>query len=147
MLELGKKYGMGLQLINILRDAGNDLKAGRCYFPEDELRTIGLEPAKILREPDRFETVYKKWHEEAEQGIRSGMQYAHAIRSRRIRGATALPALIGARTLALLRNAGATALQKTVKMPRSEVRALFASVALRLADREHLNALFLEALE
>src|SRR5207249_147900 len=147
MLELGRQYGCGLQLINILRDAGNDLKAGRCYFPEDELRTIGLEPAKILREPDRFETVYKKWHEEAEQGIRSGMQYAHAIRSRRIRGATALPALIGARTLALLRNAGATALQKTVKMPRSEVRALFASVALRLADREHLNALFLEALE
>jgi farnesyl-diphosphate farnesyltransferase len=37
MLALGRRYGMGLQLINVLRDAGTDLRAGRCYFPEDEL--------------------------------------------------------------------------------------------------------------
>ena len=30
MLALGRRYGMGLQLINILRDAGTDLRAGRC---------------------------------------------------------------------------------------------------------------------
>lgn len=146
MLELGKKYGMGLQLINILRDAGTDLREGRCYFPKEELDAIGLEPEKILREPALFEPVHQKWHEEAEQGLRSGMQYTHAIRNRRIRGATALPALIGARTLALLRNAGLTALQHSVKMPRSEVRAMLLSVAIRFADREHLRGLFLEAL-
>ncbi len=147
MLDLGEKYGRGLQLINILRDAGTDLRAGRCYFPEDELNTIGLEPAKILREPGRFESVYQKWHEEAEHGLRSGMQYVHAIQDRRVRGATALPALIGARTLALLRNAGSMALQNKVKMPRKEVRAMIVSVAMRLADREYLRELFLEALE
>src|SRR6202011_3675399 len=37
MFDLGKRYGVGLQLINILRDAGSDLKAGRCSFPADEL--------------------------------------------------------------------------------------------------------------
>jgi farnesyl-diphosphate farnesyltransferase len=147
MLELGKKYGMGLQLINILRDAGTDLRAGRCYFPKEELDTIGLEPDKILLEAGRFEAVQQKWHEEAEQGLRSGMQYAHAIRNRRVRAATALPALIGARTLTLLRNAGVAALQNNVKMPRSEVRGMVLSVMLRLADREYLRALFLEALE
>jgi farnesyl-diphosphate farnesyltransferase len=147
MLELGKKYGMGLQLINILRDTGTDLRAGRCYFPKEELDTIGLEPDKILLEPGRFEAVHRKWHEEAEQGLRAGMQYAHAIRNRRVRGATALPALIGARTLALLRNRGATGLQNNVKMARREVRAMMVSVALRLADRDHLRALFLKALE
>jgi farnesyl-diphosphate farnesyltransferase len=31
MLTLGKSYGMGLQLVNILRDVGTDLRAGRCY--------------------------------------------------------------------------------------------------------------------
>src|SRR5213594_4830214 len=36
MLALGKRYGMALQLINVLRDAGSDLRAGRCYFPEFE---------------------------------------------------------------------------------------------------------------
>src|SRR5262249_18221683 len=30
MLDLAKRYGTGLQLINILRDAGADLRAGRC---------------------------------------------------------------------------------------------------------------------
>ncbi len=37
MLDHGKRYGKGLQLINILRDAGSDLRAGRCYFPNEEL--------------------------------------------------------------------------------------------------------------
>ena len=31
-------YGKGLQLINILRDAGSDFRNGRCYFPKGELR-------------------------------------------------------------------------------------------------------------
>ena len=39
MLALGAQYGKGLQLVNILRDIGSDLKAGRCYLPEDELRS------------------------------------------------------------------------------------------------------------
>src|SRR5881275_201554 len=42
MLALGKRYGMALQLINVLRDAGSDLRAGRCYFPEFELTAVNL---------------------------------------------------------------------------------------------------------
>src|SRR5205085_3906112 len=45
MLTLGKSYGMGLQLVNILRDAGADLRSGRCYFPEEELISTRLSPA------------------------------------------------------------------------------------------------------
>src|SRR5438477_7158246 len=40
MLAMAKRYGMGLQLINILRDAGTDLGAGRCYFPDDEFAVV-----------------------------------------------------------------------------------------------------------
>src|ERR1700693_115006 len=61
MLELGKHYGQGLQLINILRDAGDDLRAGRCYFPNEELAAVALEPSQILREPQRFLPIYRKW--------------------------------------------------------------------------------------
>ncbi|HTD00555.1 MAG TPA: squalene/phytoene synthase family protein, partial [Chthoniobacterales bacterium] len=53
MLATAKRYGMGLQLINILRDAGTDLRAGRCYFPDDELAVAAMEPSQILREPER----------------------------------------------------------------------------------------------
>jgi farnesyl-diphosphate farnesyltransferase len=54
MLALGMRYGMALQLINVLRDAGSDLRAGRCYFPEHELGAVHLTPSQILSDPERF---------------------------------------------------------------------------------------------
>jgi farnesyl-diphosphate farnesyltransferase len=147
MSDLGKRYGNGLPLINILRDAHSDLRAGRCYFPLQELKEIGLEPAHIMLEPGRFEFVLENWREEAQRGLTAGMNYVHAIRNRRLRAATALPALIGARTLSLLRAAGPSELQRNIKVPRSEVRAMFLRVATTLASRETLNKIFLDALE
>src|SRR6266851_1705360 len=85
MLATGKRYGMGLQLINILRDAGADLHAGRCYFPNEELAVAAMEPSQILREPERFQPIYRKWREKAERGIEAGLEYANAIRNRRVR--------------------------------------------------------------
>jgi farnesyl-diphosphate farnesyltransferase len=129
MRELGIRYGKGLQLINILRDAGDDLRNGRCYFPADELASLHLAPAEILRDPSRIESVVRKWRDKAEEGIEAGMEYAVAIRNRRVRFATALPAMIGARTLALFRQAGPDALRRKVKVPRAEVRKLIVSGA------------------
>ena len=130
MRELGRQYGQGLQLINILRDAGDDLRNGRCYFPVDELQEAGLSPGEVLRDPERAEAVFAKWREKAKHGLEAGIAYAVAIRNRRVRFATVLPALIGARTLALLREAGARALTQRVKVPRSEVRGMITSSVL-----------------
>jgi farnesyl-diphosphate farnesyltransferase len=146
MSDLGKRYGMGLQLINILRDAGTDVRAGRCYFPEEELAAIRMTAAEILREPDRFRPIYRKWREKAEEGLKAGMQYARAIQNRRVRAATALPALIGARTLALLRNAGGTALRRQIKVPRKEVRSIMRSLALTLASQNTIDKMFVKLL-
>lgn len=142
MSELGKRYGMGLQLINILRDAGSDLRSGRCYFPEEELAVIRLTPAEILREPDRLRPIYRKWREKAESALASGVKYSLAIRNRRVRAATVLPALIGARTLALLREAGGTALNRQIKVSRPEVRSMISSVVMTLASRKKIEAIF-----
>ena len=142
MLGMGKRYGMGLQLINILRDAGADLRAGRCYFPNEELAVAAMEPSQILREPERFQPIYRKWREKAEEGIEAGLKYANGIRNRRVRVATALPGLIGARTLALLRNAGTTALHRHIKVPRSEVRAIVASLILGFGARSRIESLY-----
>jgi len=114
MLGMGKRYGMGLQLIN------------------------------ILREPERFQPIYRKWREKAERGIEAGLEYANAIRNRRVRVATALPGLIGARTLALLRNAGATALHRRIKVPRKEVRAIGASLVFGFGGRSQIDSLYRE---
>ena len=95
MSELGKRYGMGLQLINILRDVGSDLRKGRCYFPEEELNTVYMNGADILREPDRFRPIFRKWREKAEEALESGMQYSLAIRSRRLRAAPSRTEIYG----------------------------------------------------
>jgi len=142
MLALGKRYGMALQLINVLRDAGADLRAGRCYFPEYELNAAHLSASQILSEPERFQPIYRMWLEKAETGLQCGIEYSHAIRNRRVRAATVLPALIGARTLALLNAAGPMALQRTVKVPRGEVRAMILSLAFTFVSHGKMDAIF-----
>src|SRR5437867_12342157 len=142
MLALGKRYGMALQLINVLRDAGSDLRAGRCYFPEHELSSVHLTPSQILSEPERFQPIYRTWLENAKAGLTSGMEYSYAIKNRRVRAATVLPALIGVRTLALLDESGPAALQRTVKVPRAEVRAMIFSLTLNMVSRRKMDAIF-----
>jgi farnesyl-diphosphate farnesyltransferase len=145
MLTLGKRYGMALQLINVLRDAGADLRSGRCYFPENELSAADLAASKILEEAERFQPIYRTWLNKAKAGLDCGMQYSRAIENRRVRGATVLPALIGARTLVCLGKAGSTALQHTVKVPRHEVRAMVLSLATAFASRRRIDAIFQQA--
>ncbi|HXM74709.1 MAG TPA: squalene/phytoene synthase family protein, partial [Chthoniobacterales bacterium] len=142
MLDLGKRYGMGLQLINILRDTGADLRAGRCYFPNEGLAAARMEPSQIMREPERFLPIYRQWREKAERGVEAGIQYSRAVRNRRVRAATVLPALIGARTLALLRDAGATALHRKIKVPRRDVRSIVLSLITSLASQSQIDAMF-----
>jgi len=142
MLALGRRYGMGLQLINVSRDAGSDLRTGRCYFPEDELRQVGLGAAEILSQSDRFQPIYQRWMEKAQDGLECGMKYSRAIRNRRVRAATVLPALIGARTLALLHKAGAGALHHAMKVPRREVRGIILSLAIHLASPRQIDTIF-----
>jgi len=142
MLALGRRYGMALQLINVLRDAGSDLRAGRCYFPEYELNAAHLTPSQILAEPERFQPIYRTWLEKAKAGLESGMEYSRAIENRRVRAATVLPALIGARTLALLQVAGTAALKRTVKVPRREVRAMIVRLALACGSRRQIESIW-----
>jgi farnesyl-diphosphate farnesyltransferase len=142
MLALGKRYGMALQLINVLRDAGSDLRAGRCYFPEHELIAAHLNSSQILAQPEAFQPIYRRWLEKARAGLESGMEYSDAIKDGRLRAATVLPALIGARTLSLLDAAGQIALQRMVKVPRREIRAMILRLTLTIASRKQINLIW-----
>ncbi len=142
MHSLGRDYGQGLQLVNILRDAGGDLRAGRSYLPAEELHSLGMNAGQALAAPQRLEPLLQKWRARAEQGMKAGLDYACAIRSWRIRLATVLPALLGIRTLALLRAAGSRALAEKIKMPRSEVRRIIFQCLRTLAAPATLRALF-----
>ncbi|MEO5722406.1 MAG: hypothetical protein ABIR71_13180 [Chthoniobacterales bacterium] len=69
------------------------------------------------------------------------MEYACAIEPWRVRLATVLPALIGARTLALLRDAGPEVFERRVKVERAEVRRILFSLVSRLASVSAIRAL------
>jgi len=109
--ERGRRYGMGLQLVNILRDVPEDLLKGRCYLPG----TGGTEPEELL-------AAMRPWLVKAEEWMGEGLVYARMIRGRRLRFASALPAMIGERTLVQLRTAGWEELATRVKVSRAEVR-------------------------
>ena len=141
MLEWGVEYGKGLQLVNILRDVGTDLRAGRCYLPAAELQAAGLAPADLFRDATRAEPILRAWQERAQQGLAAGVEYACAIEPWRVRLATVLPALIGLRTLALLREAGADVFERRVKVERAEVRRIIFALVSRLAAPPVLQTL------
>lgn len=130
MSALGVEYGKGLQLINVLRDTGADLQAGRSYLPAEELAMAS------------FGEVFIRWLERAEKKIGHGIEYCASLTNWRVRFATALPALIGARTIALLRDAGEEAPARKIKVSRRDVRRILAAAAVAMASPIALQALF-----
>jgi len=142
MLSLGVEYGKGLQLINILRDVGTDLRNGRCYLPAEEFHAAGISPEEILAKPERVEPIMQQWREKAAAGLKAGLEYSCAIRPGRVRFATVLPALIGTRTLALMCAAGANIFKQTVKVSRAEIRTIVSKMALNCASSSFLRRMF-----
>ena len=47
-LEFAGRLGLALQLINVVRDVGDDARRGRVYLPLDELQRFGVRAADLL---------------------------------------------------------------------------------------------------
>lgn len=117
MLELGRRYGQALQLLNILRDLPEDLRGGRCYLPLEEIGSADAAPPVLM-------AVSEKWLDRCRGHFDCGAEYVAAVANRRMRLAAALPLLIGARTLPLLEGADWQRLSAGVKISRREVKSL-----------------------
>ena len=107
--DLGVRYGMGLQLVNILRDLPEDLSQGRCYLP-----------VAAPDDRERMASLRKEWLDHAAVWLESGRRYASRLNHWRLRAASVLPALIGEDTVALLQAAPAG--EEKVKVTRKQVR-------------------------
>ena len=86
MRRQGVRFGKALQLVNVLRDCGKDLRIGRCYLPAPMLAQAGLTPAvaedmhrylAIANYEDRFviPTGHKEEAEDA-YGIRGACGFS-----------------------------------------------------------------------
>ncbi|MGF6775173.1 phytoene/squalene synthase family protein [Paraburkholderia sp. GAS334] len=105
-LNRGVRFGKALQLTNVLRDCGKDLRIGRCYIPSTMLDPFGLSPQDLLlpehsvrAQPLMFELVRKTIDH-----FREAVEYTLAIpaHSVRLRLACLWPIVIGLETLLLL---------------------------------------------
>lgn len=136
----GRRYGRGLQLVNVLRDLPRDLRRGRCFLPAVELHALGLAPADLLDPAagERVAPLLARWQARARRGLVSGFAYTGRLGRAgwRVRAATLLPAALGLATLRVLERAPAAARldpQVVLRVPRGEVRAIVARTALRAA--------------
>jgi phytoene synthase len=72
-LEYAARLGLALQLINVIRDVGDDARRGRLYIPVDELQRFEVRAADVLNgryvdgfvplmrfQADRARTVYRE---------------------------------------------------------------------------------------
>jgi farnesyl-diphosphate farnesyltransferase len=110
MLLRGIAYGKGLQLVNILRDLPADLANGRCYLPVAD-----------PHDRDRLLEIHQQWVERAGVWLESGFSYSSTLKSRKLRTASVLPAMIGVDTLARLKGVEWAALERRIRTPRSRV--------------------------
>lgn len=108
--DLGVRYGMGLQLVNILRDVPEDLANGRCYLPVADPHN-----------PELLANAHREWQKHAAVWLESGRRYSSRLNLLRLRAASVLPALIGSDTLELIAAHGAVP-ESRIKVPRSSVR-------------------------
>jgi len=141
MLEHGIRFGKALQMTNVLRDCGKDLRIGRCYLPSTMLDRFNLSPQDLLlptsslrARPLLFELVRK-----ALDHFRCAVEYTLAMSrtSIRLRLACLWPILIGLDTLLLLvNNDDWLDPVKVSKIRRSDVyRILLSSLPLLASDR------------
>jgi farnesyl-diphosphate farnesyltransferase len=106
VLGRGIRFGKALQMTNVLRDCGKDLRIGRCYLPSTMLDRFGLTPQDLLlpikslpTRPLLFELVGKTLDH-----FREAIEYTLSLPafSVRLRLACLWPVLIGLETLLLL---------------------------------------------
>lgn len=142
MLPLGRRYGQGLQLINILRDLPEDLAAGRCYLPADELAAAGLSPDELLSNPSKARALVAQWRAEAVACLDDGWKYVQGVREWKLRYPVALPILIGLDTLGLVAAHPPLEQKAKVKVKRSSTAATLLKAKLGVISQSWLDGMY-----
>ncbi len=130
MKAWGARYGQGLQLLNILRDVGEDLRDGRGYLPGGQ----GGEAA--------LQAEWRRWLGVCREHLESGLQYVRHVADGKLRYATALPLLLGIRTVARLGEASWPEVLQGLKISRLEVARLLAEAAVACRNADALERLY-----
>jgi farnesyl-diphosphate farnesyltransferase len=144
MRQRGVRFGKALQMTNVLRDCGKDLRIGRCYLPSTMLDRYGLSASDLLApgaslraRPLMFELVRVSLDH-----FREALEYLLAIprHAVRLRLACIWPIIIGLETLSLLvGNEDWLEPAKVSKVRRADVYRIIARSLLVVASDRALR--------
>lgn len=78
-MHFAKMQGRAFEYVHFLRDLDYDIKAGRNYFPQNEIKKFGLDKldeTNALKHPEEFKKFmrfqikrYRLWQQEADRGL------------------------------------------------------------------------------
>ena len=144
MRARGVQFGKALQMTNVLRDVAQDLRHGRCYLPERELRHLGLRPADLLdpAQTPRARPLVARLIGIALEHYEVAWRYMLEIPrlEARMRLACAWPLMIGLGTLAkLAAHPDPIAAVRPIKLTRAAVRGILARSALTILSNRALR--------
>jgi farnesyl-diphosphate farnesyltransferase len=144
MLARGVRFGKALQMTNVLRDCGKDLRIGRCYLPVALLDRFGLTPQDLLVPANsvRAQSLLFELVRLSLDHFRAAVEYTLAIPrlSVRLRLACLWPVLIGLETLVLLvHNEAWLDPAKVSKIPRSKVYEVLGYSTAQVASNAALR--------
>lgn len=113
--------GIAMQLTNILRDVGEDLRRGRIYLPLEDLRRFGYSERDLAAATrnDAFSRLMDFQCRRARQFYASGLQGLPALHSRG-RFSVELAARIYSRLLPRIESSGYEVFQRRAVVPRLE---------------------------
>lgn len=77
-LEYAKQLGIAFQLVNIIRDVGEDARRGRIYLPENYMAEFGIQPSELLnlhiQNNEKFHALMSKMAKLAREYYNAAMQ-------------------------------------------------------------------------
>lgn len=127
MQAWGARMGKGLQLINILRDVGEDTRDGRCYLPCSA---------------SEIQTEWRRWLQTCTEHLDCGLRYVQHVTHGKLRYATALPLLLGIQTVAKMRCATWDQIMGGIKISRLDVASILAQAAMACRSAEAMAKLY-----
>lgn len=145
MHQYAESFGLGLQMVNILKDQTDDLARGWCFIPQTLWRAQGLTPAEMTdknRHADAHDAVGPVF-ETARRHLDQALEYTLAIPADQtgIRLFCLLPLWMAVRTLAFANGNDAMFIADApVKISREEVGRLIASASENVGNDDALRA-------
>lgn len=140
-----ESFGLGLQMVNILKDVTDDLSRGWSYLPRSLCRAHGIEPADVTHPAyrARAHAAVEPLFRRAAEHLDAALTYTLAIPAdaTKLRLFCLLPLWMAVRTLVHARGNDAMFIPgQAVKISRTEVAQLIAECRLLVGNNDKLAA-------